>query len=537
MRHVTRLTMVLTAGLIAGCGPEWTDEGTNKALTSSLPTKPTMTLVATGPGWRQLAISGTVLDLETNTKKTVSNEEVYVITGSGGIATAPVAQVVRDDLSADLNDKLASGELKSAEQAVYFLSKNTAIAVAKGTLAKSAPKGTLKWSCGDYYKNYDKTLSFDQEVSSTNTLNSVFDGTLALSGNIKGLATGSLRLKIHRAWCVPYWASLVHVKANGNLQAQGRVTAQGSFAGKWSWSKQVAKLPITEFTIWVGLPVTVGFNLPVDLGIDASAQLTANLDGNVSAGGSFDVTCTTAGCTSNTSFTHSFNALSSPTFSASARVKVTPWIQGALRAYLYDDGTIYGQIGVRPALEGDLWAYSGNSCGDANNDGVNETVSALTLDADLRLDVTTRIFVNVPLLSNIDKPDHWTLGRWHVGFWGSGSALNPIFYRKYPTKIEVYDPDLSCSGLIFQGRMRPCWPYTHKIDYHLDWKDGTSTDVTLSPYTLFTACKSFTGFPPGVVTLTAIKDAHGRTLNRTTSAGTGYPVKPTLPDQPLPAAP
>ena len=43
----------------------------------------------------------------------------------------------------------------------------------------------------------------------------------------------------------------------------------------------------------------------------------------------------------------------------------------------------YAQVGVRPYLRGDLWGYYGNACGDADSNGVNETVNALTFDLGL----------------------------------------------------------------------------------------------------------------------------------------------------------
>ncbi len=70
------------------------------------------------------------------------------------------------------------------------------------------------------------------------------------------------------------------------------------------------------------------------------------------------------------------------TGSLSARADVRLWAQAAFRAYLWRESLAYGQVGLRPALIGDLWGYTGNNCGDANGDGVNEPVSAVTFDMD-----------------------------------------------------------------------------------------------------------------------------------------------------------
>ncbi len=47
--------------------------------------------------------------------------------------------------------------------------------------------------------------------------------------------------------------------------------------------------------------------------------------------------------------------------------------------------------GIQPRSgAGDLWGYYGNACGDADGNGINETVSALTLNLDWRLFLTAQ---------------------------------------------------------------------------------------------------------------------------------------------------
>ena len=152
------------------------------------------------------------------------------------------------------------------------------------------------------------------------------------------------------------------------------------------------------------------------------------------------------------------------------------------------------------------------------------------------LDLTAKLYV----VGILDKKWSWGIGRWHVGFWdllpGGSSALKPIFYRKtYAPGTVVYDPNTTPGGLTFQGRMRPCWPYTNNMTYKLDFKDGTVSNFTLKPYTLFTASYAFSGAVPYKITLTAQKDAHNRSINKSTDAvtsSTWRPTRPTLPSAP-----
>ncbi len=196
---------------------------------------------------------------------------------------------------------------------------------------------------------------------------------------------------------------------------------------------------------------------------------------------------------------------------------------------------VYGQVGVKAALDGDLWFYDGVTCGDADNDGTNEHVNALTLDADVDLDLTAKLKV----IGFPEKAWSWGIGRWHVGFWdlmpGGSSALEPILYRKtYAPGTVLYKPG-TLGGLTFQGRMRPCWPYTDNMTYKLDYKDGTVSTFTLKPSTLFTAAHAFSGAIPAKITLTAVKDAKNRSINKSTDAVTSLTWKPTRPS--LPSAP
>jgi hypothetical protein len=546
----TLRTAAILAGALAlsACGPLGSDELGDEPNVDEQhlgtggggPTA-TITTVAAGSGWRTLSATGTMQDAVTGAYRSVTNDQVYVVTGTTGINSVPLPSVIRNQLSSDLQLSLATGEIKSANEAVYFVHKATAEKVAAGTLKQVpvAKQGVKTYAlCGDYNKTLQKTVSFDKSVTYSYTSNSSsFTGELSLDGRIKGMATGKVKVRIKRALCVPYWAKLINMQFSGNLDAQARLVAKGNFSKQWSWNKQVAKFHVGSFSTFVGpLWVHVGMNVPFDLGLEASAKASADLDGTVTANGSFDVICTGDGCGGSKTFTHGFAENKPPSFSVTGRVKVKPWIQGSVRTYLYSESVAYGQLGVKAALDGDLWFYSGNTCGDSDNDGTNEYVNALTLDADLDLDLTAKLYV----VGILDKKWSWGIGRWHVGFWdllpGGSSALEPIFYRKtYAPGTVVYDPSTP-GGLTFQGRMRPCWPYSDKVTYKLDFKDGTVSNFTLKPYVLFTTSYAFSGATPSMITLTAQNDAHNRSVNTSTDAATSSgwrPQRPTFPSTPL----
>ena len=142
-------------------------------------------------------------------------------------------------------------------------------------------------------------------------------------------------------------------------------------------------------------------------------------------------------------------------------MRVTPWVEGAVKAKLLDDDIAYAQVGVRAKLNGELWGYVGNTCGDGDHDGVNEFVSGATLDLGVGIDVVAKAGI---LGSNLGPWD-WNVWNQHLAFWGTGSALDPIFYGR------------GCGGqnaATMKVAMRPCWPYNDTVTYKMNWTTASS---------------------------------------------------------------
>jgi hypothetical protein len=189
-------------------------------------------------------------------------------------------------------------------------------------------------------------------------------------------------------------------------------------------------------------------------------------------------------------------------------VQVNPWAHAAIRAYLYGEWVANGQAGVRADLNSDLWAYYGNTCGDGDYDGINEYVSALTMDAAAKLSVTARAEILTKQVYNNSWPIYETSHK----FWdlASSTALQPIFNPADPTTTGPSTVRL---------QMRPCWPYSDNVAYRLSWGDLTPVQSFSAPAKTLTS-KSHTYTTAGIKTLslTAVSDAKGRQINRSRSA-------------------
>src|SRR6185436_9070907 len=226
----------------------------------------------------------------------------------------------------------------------------------------------------------------------------------------------------------------------------------------WEW--QIAKPHLFYYSFFIGpIPVTGGFNLPITAGLELNASITASVtyNGGGNASGYFDYVCTLDACNGYSSFNSTTLPVSQPlTGGVAGRIEPSIYAQVAVRGYLYSEGFAYAQVGLRPYLHGDLWGYYGNNCGDAEGDGLFETVDALTFDLDWQIWVTAQAD------TFLTKEKRWKLwdifGRRHIAFWDliGSSALEPQLWG--PASVPVN------SSQLYTLKMRPCWPYGDTVD-------------------------------------------------------------------------
>ena len=128
------------------------------------------------------------------------------------------------------------------------------------------------------------------------------------------------------------------------------------------------------------------------------------------------------------------------------------------RVALYDDDFAYVEAGLKGLLDGELWGYYGNTCGDADGDGHNETVQALAIDLGWGYDIVYGI-------GGFLLPDRtWTsMGpRYPLGWFdllgGAGStALQPMLLG--PATVT------EGQGVTYTVKMRPCYHYPDQVNF------------------------------------------------------------------------
>lgn len=468
------------------------------------------------PGW-SLEISPESLALTQVTDPAYS--EVYVIRGSKGIANVPLGDDIKAELSADL--AFVGGD----ENTVYMVSPKAIAdmeeAEKTGTMspdlaALSEPDDftQLGSSCGNEDRVANKSWPLSFSTSGSQNLGGGFTGTYSFSASVTGNVGVELGYRVYRKKilfaCVPYFVRANHVRAFGNVQAQKGDSLQGSLGLNYQWQKEVAKPGIGAVTFMVGpVPVVLGLNLPVTVGVEAGVTGTGTVSiqgSQVVASGGFDYTCTFSGCSGSSSFTMPQQTQPALAAGISGRIDTKVWTDVALRGYLYSDSVAFAQVGVRPHLYGDLWSYYGNDCGDADGNGVNETVSAATFNLDWQVKVTTRAAIGG---GDGISGTPWSGSRKHIKFWdlaGNSSALTPM----------IVGPASPKAGTVanYTLKMRPCYPYQDTALGSIAWGDGATSSVAMP----VTASKVYGSTGQRTISLTAASDTFGRILgNKTTS--------------------
>jgi hypothetical protein len=493
------------------------------------------TIVQSGTGWTLVQASGY------DDNGAYFSSALYKIQNATGVNNAPIPDSLKADILASFSatDSAAITLPKSlvddvvvSEQQGYLTPSLQAIAepLDGGGVAVAAAPATARTSaatsgvstlglfgsCSDKVIVKSKSFNVSTPLSRNFTLGAGFTGNLSLTGNAQVTATGTINIAEHRfgifGVCIPIGVKFNSARAYGNASMDLGTTLAGTVNYTNSWNWELAKPQLFTFDFSIGpVPVHVGFNLPITAGIDLNASATASITytGAQTASGTFDYTCTLNGCSGSSSFTRVNPQPQPVTAGITGRIQPGVWAQVAVRAYLYTENFAYAQIGLRGDVYGDLWGYYGNNCGDADQDGLYETVNALTFDLDWQLQL------NAQADTFITSTKKWVLkdfGRKHIQFWdlASSSALTPEL-RGLATQPSAPPPT-------FGGKMRSCWPYADNVNYSLAWGDGTSSAFSGAPQTVTNVSHTFTATGSKGLALTALSDVHGRTFSGKTTS-------------------
>jgi len=324
---------------------------------------------------------------------------------------------------------------------------------------------------------------------------------------IGGGVTGTVTYDVQFHWCIPT-VVLHRVSVAGNADVIADATIDASFGDNGKWSAKVAEPVLGTVLIpYVEIPIT--FSVPITIGIDADAKAELHSHATYEANGQFNISCNAGGCDGTKSATSGFTPKGSPTIGVTGTAHVTPWAQATIHAKILDDWLAYAAVGVKTRMPGELWAYAGNTCGDANNLGTPQFVSATTMDLGIAIDVVA----DTGFFGSDLGPWSWNVWTRHLAFWSLGdtSALSPIFYPTWPTSDALMTARM-------HARMRPCWPYTDAVTYQVTWNDGATALFTGAPGTLVDMDHPYASYGAKIIDIVSLYDEAGRSLGGTTES-------------------
>lgn len=479
----------------------------------------TVSTVQVGDGWRRIRVVGKAIDSATEAVVAV-DRELVVIQDKSKVDSAPVASFVKTEIKAEAASKTTPLS-KTSALAPETLPEGDEVdiidPIAADQIDTAMKSGTtaLAWGCSNEDKTYSKTISTTKTYNHTkNTESGSFSGSMAFTATLSASGTGKVTIRVYKSpysLCAPYKVKFKNANFAGKADVTAKANVNAAFDKQWKYDKKVAQPSLGTLAFAVGpIPVKINFSAPIHVGVEADAKATLKLDGSATGKATLNVTCTTGGCSGSKTATFGWTAGATPTVAAEAKINVTPYAYAGVHANLYTDWIANAEIGVKAKLKGELWGYAGNTCGDGDFNGSNEFVSALALDARVGIDLVAK----AGLVGSSYGPWSWPLLDKHVAFYDLGPSTASAMAPMLQTKANP----LGSTTVEAKGRMRPCWPWTDKMKFRVNYNDGSlPTEFWESPATMFTQTHAYPSYGPKVVSVTAVVDTQGRTPGKTTS--------------------
>lgn len=484
------------------------------------------TLLASGDDWDLLHIAG-VMD-ETGTPFT---SNLYVLQSEAGIQQAPIPENIRADIAnSDSTTDTAYVVSQSVVDEIVLSESQGALTPALEAIAEpldpegASPSGLFK-RCSDSLASPGKTINLNKSFkadehnldnrTSPNPGNSSI-GSSHVGGNMSGTIRGEVQVRLRRfrlfKWCIPYGVRFDHARIHGNVLVNSGATVDANLSfnrNLWQWDLKRTRLFSLNFALGP-IPVRILVDLPMRAALDMHSSITGKMTytGLHTVSGRFDYICTFKRCDGYSSLdVNSSGESPSAAYSVTARIKAELYLQAAFRASLYSPYVAYGWVGVKPSLNGDLWAYYGNDCGVASAPSDVLTAAAFDLDFDLQLQASAGVLRRKKKWFDAD----WTLygKNFHIWFqhFGDSDVFKPIL--RGPTEVPV------ASVAQFNIKPRACWPYGDRVEYLLDWGDGMTVEPKGSPNEWVPVGHSWGQAGEKAINLTAIRDGHGRDFGKT----------------------
>jgi len=483
-------------------------------LVAPAPPDLSVSTIEVGDGWRRIRVVGKATDIDTSAVVPV-DRELVVIQDKTKVSTAPIANFVKQEIEAEATATkstttfFAAGTLPEGDEADII--DPLAAAEAESAMT-SGSTPTAMFACTNEEKTFSKTISTTKTYSHTKSTEAgSLTGSIGFQATLAASGTGKITIKVHRSaaiFCKPYKVSFKRATFTGNADVTAKANVAATFEKTWKYDKKLAQPSLGTLAFAIGpVPVAINFSAPIHVGVEAAAKATLNMEATATAKATVDFSCTSGGCAGSKSATYSFTSGGAPTAGVNGKIDITPYAYAGVHANLYTDWIAYGEIGVKAKVKGELWGYAGNTCGDGDFNGTAEWVTAKALDTRFGIDLVGK----AGLVGSNYGPWTYKLLDKHIAFWdlGSSGAMSPMLNAKA-------NP-LGSTTAQANGKMRPCWPWTEKMKYRINFNDGSISEFWESPSVLFSKLHTYASYGSKVVSVTAVVDEQGRTPGKTTT--------------------
>lgn len=496
--------------------------GVNINLSLSAATDSTMKPIQSGADWTKYTVTdNTVLNSPQKPSNLLPGEnQIYIINSKIGAQNAPLPLSEKNQLMAEMEEGetvvIHAGFMDAVK------SNNTTVYnqyVAKYAEYDSTTSTSKLFGCfgsKNKSKSFNKTL-FDLQKS-FNLLNDA-DGNftynldLNLYPTAKSTVLAKINYKVKKFACVPYKVKFREFELKADLNVQGLAgELDGELKAKLidrSWELTKLKTSTSFFVgpvyVKLGLDVPIEATLEADVKVSGKVGLYSQGNGRILIHKVCDGSFT---CTDKVAPINTWNSSTTPiqlVGGTQIDVNARPGLSVALEPYLYNTSFLSAKVGVNAGINGHLWGYAGNACGDADSNGSNEFVTGLAVDINWNIRGIGSYKLPFKSSKPISSLDRKILKTGHIYFKdflsGGSSALRPMIGG------NTIGPMSNLTA-----RMRPCYPFKDTINYAAIWGDGTSSRFSAKPTTAYKMPHTYTSNGRYLVRLRALSDTSGRSL-------------------------
>ena len=529
-----------------------------------------------GNGWREIympaSATGNLATAQQVGTYSTRNAVLLEIDSPTGLANAPIPQSAKDNILIDgfgegalyvdrdvvnaIADGTAStrfGQYMQPDSSTTYNTREGRESREVTTRRRNARNITTQGLfCSSGWRTY--TLSRSIPFNSINASKAIGGGSLTFDGRMNGSANVHISVEYKKSdWslCIPYAVRFKDARAQGRIDLNdSRLALTASVSTTIAEASNRHDLYKGDGVVWLGpIPVWYTYAVPLDYGYKVILSASATVDYSSQLGGSivFDYTCANGSCSGSGDTSTVRLSNPNPNWGLQADATFDPFVKVGLEGRIYPVGNWYlasAGVGFKFSTPFQVYGYYGNACGDADNNGSNETVNTYFADLQARVSLVASWSVlggervryvsiggwagkkiNGALYKVLNTEDNHT-PLWNRRLFYADSGAPSIFSAVLRQQAGVYNG--SQYEHVLRASMRPCVPFEGTYIVNMVDPNGQSIPVTVGSRTSTTTTRIFNNAATWRLYASGVRDDDGRVFaNSSTVAPVLDPAPPT----------